>query len=293
MNNSFKISTLEAFFLFSLLIISHFFSKPIFEIMSRNQSSVPYLYPVASALPYLITLSFLGKFWFQRRKEKLFFSYQISKPSLYLSMILFFIGCYFFTEILVYNLPDKFSILNKFQAFDKNYDLDLAKNVKKYLDEMEKSLKEIYSYFNRYPYSALLTVGILAPICEEFFFRGVLLQGLLNKGKSQIFALLFSSFIFSIAHLNPWQMVGAFILGTAIGWVYMKTKSLWNAILLHIINNFTVGLIYIIYKTETVFELFNMNLLIIFVLSIVFIIFFGYFFITLNNKLNLEKKNII
>ena len=139
----------------------------------------------------------------------------------------------------------------------------------------------------------VLTVGILAPICEEFFFRGVLLQGLLNKGKSQIFALLFSSFIFSIAHLNPWQMVGAFLLGTAIGWVYMKTKSLLNAILLHIINNFTVGIIYIIYKTETIFELFNINILFIFVLSIVCVLTFGYFLITSNNQLNLEKKNLI
>jgi membrane protease YdiL (CAAX protease family) len=291
MNNSFKISTLEAFFLFSLLIISHFFSIPVFEIMSRNQFSVPYLYPVVYTLPYLITLSFLGKFWFQRREENLTFLYKFSNRTLYLPMILFFIGCYFFSEILVYHLPDENAVI--FKVLDENFGLNMVEEVRKYLDEMEKSLKEIYSYFNRYPYSALLTVGILAPICEEFFFRGVLLQGLLNKGKSQIFALLFSSFIFSIAHLNPWQMVGAFILGTAIGWVYMKTKSLWNAILLHIINNFTVGLIYIIYKTETVFELFNMNLLIIFVLSIVFIISFGYFFITLNNKLNLEKKNII
>lgn len=289
MNKSFKIGNLEAFFLFSLLIISHFFSIPIFELISRNQNTIPYLYPIAYALPYLITLSFLGKFWFQRRKENLTFSLKTSKFRLYFPMILFFIGCYFISEILVYHLPDENSII--FKLLDENFGLNTQEKIKNYLTEMEKSLNEIYRYFNLHPISALFTVGILAPICEEFFFRGVLLQGLLNKGKSPIFAILFSSFIFSIAHLNPWQMAGAFFLGTAIGWVYLKTNSLLNAIFLHILNNFTVGIIYIIYKTETVFELFNINMLFIFALSIVISLTFGYFIITSTKKL--EKENII
>lgn len=81
-----------------------------------------------------------------------------------------------------------------------------------------------------------LTVAIAAPILEELIFRGVVLKKFLQKYSPQK-AIILSSVIFGIAHLNPWQFVGAFIIGLFIGWIYWKTKSVWPGIFIHFANN--------------------------------------------------------
>ncbi len=51
------------------------------------------------------------------------------------------------------------------------------------------------------------------------------------------------SAIFGIIHLNPWQAIPAFLVGSLMGWVYWKTRSLWATIFIHFINN---GFAYIV-----------------------------------------------
>ena len=82
-----------------------------------------------------------------------------------------------------------------------------------------------------------LTVSILAPLFEEYFCRGIMMRGLLNRNYSPAAAILWSAFFFAIMHLNPWQAVPAFILGTFFGWIYYKTHCLWATIFLHFLNN--------------------------------------------------------
>ncbi len=84
-------------------------------------------------------------------------------------------------------------------------------------------------------YSFLMVV-ILAPIFEEYIFRGVILRGLL-KTISPIKAVLLSSFLFGIVHLNPWQFVTAFLIGIFSGWLYYKFKDLKLCILVHFCVN--------------------------------------------------------
>lgn len=82
-----------------------------------------------------------------------------------------------------------------------------------------------------------LTVSILAPLFEEYFCRGIMMRGLLNRNYSPAAAILWSAFFFAIMHLNPWQAVPAFILGAFFGWIYYKTHCLWATIFLHFLNN--------------------------------------------------------
>jgi membrane protease YdiL (CAAX protease family) len=81
-----------------------------------------------------------------------------------------------------------------------------------------------------------LAAVIAAPLFEEFIFRGIILNGLLRH-YSPTFAILFSSFLFGIAHLNPWQFIIAFLLGSFIGWVYYRTRSLLPCIAIHFFAN--------------------------------------------------------
>lgn len=83
---------------------------------------------------------------------------------------------------------------------------------------------------------SFITVVILAPILEELFFRGIVLEGFL-KNYSPWKAIIWSSIIFGVGHLNPWQAIGAAILGILIGWAYVRTKSLIPGMLMHFFNN--------------------------------------------------------
>ncbi len=50
-------------------------------------------------------------------------------------------------------------------------------------------------------------------------------------------SIIWSAFIFGIAHFNPWQIIGASLAGILIGWAYVKTNSLIPGIMIHFVNN--------------------------------------------------------
>lgn len=85
----------------------------------------------------------------------------------------------------------------------------------------------------------LLSVGILGPIVEELVFRyGVFKQ--LSK-INYLFALIISSCLFGIMHMNLVQSTYAMLLGFLFAFVYYKTNNLIYPILLHIgINSSSV-----------------------------------------------------
>ena len=85
-------------------------------------------------------------------------------------------------------------------------------------------------------FAGYLTVGIIAPILEEWLFRGVILAALLRRYEPQK-AIIWSAVIFGIAHLNPWQFIAAFIIGCAMGWLFWRTRSIWIGIFMHWANN--------------------------------------------------------
>jgi uncharacterized protein len=79
---------------------------------------------------------------------------------------------------------------------------------------------------------AFLLLVIAAPILEELLYRGIILDGLLNK-YSPLISILISSLLFGIAHLNPWSFVNGFIIGIFSGWVYFRTRSVLPSIIIH------------------------------------------------------------
>lgn len=93
---------------------------------------------------------------------------------------------------------------------------------------------------NRFGFwGAIVKVAIIAPIIEEILFRGIIMNGLIKNYRSW-YAVLMSGVLFSLYHLNPWQMTYTFFLGLLLGWIVLKTKSLPLAILIHSINNLLV-----------------------------------------------------
>ncbi|NJM51178.1 MAG: CPBP family intramembrane metalloprotease [Sphingomonadales bacterium] len=112
--------------------------------------------------------------------------------------------------------------------------------------ELQAELKMLFDAIPNTAFNMALLfimVAILAPILEEFLFRG-LLQNALKHRMPVYAAIAVSAAIFSLAHVNWFSPTlefyifpPIFVLGAAFGYLYHITGSLRTCILLHIINN--------------------------------------------------------
>ena len=83
---------------------------------------------------------------------------------------------------------------------------------------------------------SFITIGVIAPVCEEMLFRGIILRGFLAH-YSAITAILLSSLLFSLIHMNWFQIPFTFVFGLFLGWLYFRSRSLWPSILAHMAQN--------------------------------------------------------
>lgn len=82
---------------------------------------------------------------------------------------------------------------------------------------------------------SLIYVCVLGPILEELIFRGLILKSLERFGKMT--AIVVSSAAFGLFHTNPQQLFFAVTVGLVLGYLTLETKSIFPAMLAHIVNN--------------------------------------------------------
>lgn len=82
----------------------------------------------------------------------------------------------------------------------------------------------------------ILSAGIVVPIVEELIFRGLVHKRMRVYIKPS-YAVILSSLLFGIYHMNVVQAVYAFLLGLAITYVYEKYQSMAAPILFHMAAN--------------------------------------------------------
>ena len=115
------------------------------------------------------------------------------------------------------------------------------------------TMEDTFIDMSRNPFG-ILTIGLMAPILEELLFRGAI-QGYLQKVcKKPWSAIIISSLIFGVVHMNPAQIPFAFLLGMMFGWLYYRTGSLLPGIVGHALNNTIAGINMIIYGNATIEE---------------------------------------
>lgn len=86
-----------------------------------------------------------------------------------------------------------------------------------------------------------IELSVFAPVCEEFIFRGLIMQNLRRYGN--FFAVLMSSLMFGLLHGNLDQTPFAFVVGVALGLTVIETGSIFSSMLLHSCIN-TVSLVF-------------------------------------------------
>lgn len=84
--------------------------------------------------------------------------------------------------------------------------------------------------------ASVIGVGLLTPIGEELFFRGVLLR-MYAKRINKYWAIIISSFLFALAHAQLNVGVDTFVFGLFLGFVTVKTESIYPAIGMHMFKN--------------------------------------------------------
>jgi len=113
-----------------------------------------------------------------------------------------------------------------------------ADSVNSLLPEMPEWLENVLKSLTQGKiWISLLCVSVMAPFCEEWLCRGMVMRGLLRNGTKPFWAIVISALVFAIIHLNPWQAVPAFIFGCFFGYVYYKSGSLRLTMLMHCVNN--------------------------------------------------------
>lgn len=86
----------------------------------------------------------------------------------------------------------------------------------------------------------LISACLVAPLAEEFLYRGFLFQSLWRK-TGFLMAALLSSLVFSVTHFyDLYGTISVALCGMATAWLYASTRSLTNAILLHMVYNLSI-----------------------------------------------------
>ena len=82
---------------------------------------------------------------------------------------------------------------------------------------------------------SVLRVAIVAGLVEEISFRGCVMQPLRRYGDG--FAIVASACAFGLMHCNLVQAQFALIVGLGLGYIGIKTGTLWSCVAIHALKN--------------------------------------------------------
>lgn len=83
---------------------------------------------------------------------------------------------------------------------------------------------------------SFLSVVIVAPICEEMMFRGLIYTRMRVLLKPR-YTILISGFLFGFFHGNALQFIYAFLLGLLLAYVMELYRNIWAPIMVHAAAN--------------------------------------------------------
>ncbi len=119
---------------------------------------------------------------------------------------------------------------------------------------------------------------VIAPaVLEEFCLRGIVCGRLAKYNRWA--AVIFSAILFSLMHMTVSQIPFAFLAGLLLGYVYLRTGSIWSCVIIHAINNgFAYLSEYLFYRYEdniTMERIFMLSWAAIFVVGLVAVVILG------------------
>ena len=124
----------------------------------------------------------------------------------------------------------------------------LVSSILSHIVPAPESATELQSLASFGPVSYFLvffSIIVLAPVIEEWIFRGFLWYTLSNMFNEKI-VLFLVSVIFAACHLDPTLVIGLLPISFFLGWLKMTTGGVKQSIIAHIAHNATGVLITIL-----------------------------------------------
>lgn len=100
----------------------------------------------------------------------------------------------------------------------------------------------------------IISVAVVAPIVEEFIFRGLIMNRL-SRVMPGWLAVVLSAAVFGVCHGHPVWFAYAFALGGFFGFIDLRTGSIWPSILGHVAFNAIGQIVTFVPETEEGTEL--------------------------------------
>lgn len=91
-------------------------------------------------------------------------------------------------------------------------------------------------HFGVGPVAFFLLISISPGVCEEFLFRGFVLSSLRKKLPFWS-AIVLTALLFGAFHMHLYRLLPTTLIGIVLGWLCLRTRSIWPAILGHMVNN--------------------------------------------------------
>lgn len=188
--------------------------------------------------------------------DQLLSTYSFNGDAIAVSVIMSSVVC---TALLIY-----LAWLRKPMTIDEYYDLNIPRlksmliflglmvlamiameSVNHVLDRpTPEFMTEVYANIHNLPLF-WIAVSVAAPIFEEFFFRGFLLEGMSRSRLGLIGASIITSAAWAIIHLQyGWfEIISIFFIGILLCIAKVKSRSLYVPIAMHMLMNITASIV--------------------------------------------------
>lgn len=129
------------------------------------------------------------------------------------------------------------------------------------MEQQAEALTKLFVAADTWPMLLLniLVVALVPAVCEELFFRGILLQYTRFVFDNPWVAIIVSAIVFSGFHGQFYGFVPRFAMGVLLGFIFLNSGSIFVPIAAHFVNNTMAVLAVYFEKDLAVFQLFNEN----------------------------------
>lgn len=125
-------------------------------------------------------------------------------------------------------------------------------------------------------------LAITAAVVEELSFRGYVMGNLRYYGDG--FAIVVSSVVFALLHGNMIQTPFALMAGIALGYLSVKTGTIWTGIIIHALNNSISTAVYYLTEKYGQEQTIGLYAVVIYGSIVVGMVAFAYFMLRTRNR---------
>jgi membrane protease YdiL (CAAX protease family) len=216
----------------------------------------------------------------QGNKSKTFFRLNAPKANVFALSVLGILVVQPFLQLFIW-AQDK--LLSSIPGISEGY--HVVKDTFEKLEEFTLTLVSSHSVPELI--GVIFIIAVTPAICEEFFFRGLIMKNL-EKVYSALKSVVLCGLLFAIFHFQPINLFPLIILGCYLSLIVICSDSLYTSIVCHFINNFIAAISLYIYGKEdftaNIQPSDEMSLIVLGLISLILFIAIIYFIIKLRHR---------